>query len=313
VVTVIRLTLPPQAVDSARVAVEKGDFDKAVEHYLQHLARKPQDWNVRLELAAVLATVDRPQALTEFRKIPKESEAFPDACRQIASICFDSQRFLEAEEALLALGDELAKDATAQWMLGELYFRQRRVSTALPYVQRSVELNPDQPRAQFLLAELLDDLGRPAEMIGPLSKVLSQQPEDYPTHLNLAYAYAEAGQPEASRREARWCVSRNPADVNARRFLALAARSLGEHEEALAEVQRALELSGEDVLCRLLEAELLLFDKQAELALQRLQSLLERHPKDRRLIALLVQAATAAGKADEAEQYRQQLQKLSER
>src|SRR6185503_2539463 len=98
-------------------------------------------------------------------------EPYFDACRQIATICFESERFLESEEALLALGSELDKDATAQLMLAEIYFRQNRTPVALTHAQKSAELNPELPRANFLMAELLDDLGRPAEMIPPLKQV----------------------------------------------------------------------------------------------------------------------------------------------
>jgi len=303
---------PPDALLLARQAVEGGAFQVAIEHYLQHLARQPEDWGARCELGLVLSEIDRPQALAEFRKVPPESEAYLDARRQIVALCMSSQRFKEAEEVLLELAEKAPDDFLTQYTLAELYFRQGRAQPALPYAQKSVELDPDHVAAQYLLAEVLDDLGRTAEMIKPLESVVELDLENYGAHLNLAYAYAEAGRPAESRREAEWCLARSPEDINARLFLAEAARDEGHVDEAALEVERALALAPDDLRCRLLEGELLLFQQQAEQALTRLKPLYERHQNDRRVAALLARAAAAAGREAEAAEYRQQVQKLSE-
>ncbi len=311
-VTIYRWLVPPDPLAQARAAVDAAQLDVAVEHYLRHLTTQPNDGNARLELGVLLSAFDRQQALAEFRKIPDDSEAYMEACRQVATICLASERFREAEVALQVLAQRLPDDATVQLLLAELYFRQHRAKVALPHAQRSVELDPTQPRAQFLLAELHDDLGHPAEMIPPLRQILTQTPEDYATHLNLCYAYTEAGQAAEARREAEWCLARNPNDVFARRYRALALRDLGDHQEAMEEIQRALTLAPDDLACRLLEAELLLFDNQSEQAWERLAPLYEQAADNRRLVALLARAAATAGRDEDARKYREQLQKLSE-
>jgi predicted Zn-dependent protease len=58
---------------------------------------------------------------------------------------------------------------------------------------------------------------------------------------------------------------------------------------------------------------LLIFDHQAEQAFQRLQPLVERYPDELRLAALLAQAAAAAGRSEEAEKFRQQVQRIRQR
>jgi tetratricopeptide (TPR) repeat protein len=308
----VRALRPPASLALARSEVETGHFDAAIGHYLEHLSREPDDWGARLELGLVLSQVDRPQALVEFRKVPPDAEGRDEALREIASICLSTERYEEAKEALLELEQRAPDDGATQLALAEIYFRQRDVKAALPHAQKSAELNPDVTRAHSLLAEVLDDLNRPAEMVEPLHRVLELEPEHYAANLNLSYAYAEAGNPGRSRRHAEWCLQRNPSDVNARRFVALALRDQGEPDEALAEVKRALELAPADLELRLLEAELLLFQNKPEQAFTQLKPFGQTHPNDRRVAALLARSAAGAGKPDEAEQYRERVQKLTE-
>ncbi len=313
VATLVRKLMPPAPLQLARESIELGQFDQAIEQYERHLAKYPDDWGVHAELGLVLSEVDRPRALAEFRKVPAESEAYLDARRQIVVICLATERLEEAEQALIDLKERSPEDWWPQLTLAELYFRQRRPGEALPYAQRAAELNPEHEGALFLTSEILDDLQRPGEMIGPLVKLLDLDLENYAAHLNLSYAYSEAGEPERSQEEAQWCLARNENDVNAYRFLAKAQRDLGDAETAMKTIETALTLSPYDLECRLLEAELLIFDRREEDALKNLEPLYERYANDRRLVSLLARAAAASGRTEEAARYRAQAQKLSDR
>ncbi|MBP89099.1 MAG: hypothetical protein CMJ64_20680 [Planctomycetaceae bacterium] len=311
--TLARMLLPPAPLILARESLEVGQFDLAIEHYRRHLAKYPDDWGVHSELGLVLSEVDRPQALAEFRKVPSDSEAYLDARRQIVGICLATERFDAAERTLLELTELAPNDWWPQLTLAELHFRQRRPGAALPYAKRSSELNPEHVAAHYLNAEILDDLQRPAEMIAPLLKVLDLELDNYAAHLNLSYAYSEAGQGERCQEEAEWCLARNPNDIHAYRFLALSLRDQGNREEAMETIQQALTLAPYDLECRLVEGELLLFDRRDEEALKNLEPLYEHYQNDRRLAALLARAAASAGRTEKAERYREQVQKLSGR
>lgn len=300
----------PSPLELATHVIAEGRLPRAVECYLVHLARHPQDWRARLELAAVLEGIDPSQSLVELRKIPPEAEEYPETLRFIARVCLARGRDREAKEALLALEAELPEDAQVQFSLAQIFGRQRQLSLALKHAERSSELDPSQAGPHFLAAELLNDLGRPAAMIRPLLTVLDLQPNNYAGHLNLCYAYSKNGKPAEARREAVWCLTRNAKDVNARRLLATAARDQGRPEEAKAEIKKALELAPEDLNCRLLEAELLLFDRQADKAFERLQPLYQHYPDELRLVSLLAQAAAGAGRSQDAEKFRQEIQRI---
>ena len=312
-VSVVLWLRRPTPLELAEQVVAEGQLPLAVECYLVHLVRHPQDWRARLELAAVLDGIDPPQALVELRKIPADADQYQEALRFIARLCLDRKRDREAKEALLALEACAPDDSWVQVSLAETFYRQRELTLALHHAQRAAELDPSQAGTHFLVAELFDELDRHAAMIPPLRTVLELQPENYAAHLNLCYAYGKTGQPGAVRTEATWCLTRNPKDFQARRWLATAARDEGRTEEAKAEIRKALELAPEDLNCRLLEAELLLFERQAEQAFQRLQPLSKRYPDELRLAALLAQAAAAAGRSADAEKYRQEVQRIRQR
>jgi superkiller protein 3 len=311
--TIIRKMLPPAPLILARESLEVGEFDLAIEHYRRHLAKYPDDWGVRSELGLVLSEVDLPQALTEFRKVPADSEAYLDARRQIVGICLASERFDEAEQTLLEMTELAPEDWWPQLTLAELHFRQRRPGAALPYAEKSSKLNPEHAGGHYLTAEILDDLQRPAEMIDPLLRVLDLELDNYAAHINLSYAYSEAGQAKRCQEEAEWCLARNPNDINAYRFLALSMRDQGNRGEAMETIQQALTLAPYDLECRLVEGELLLFDRREEDALKNLEPLYERYQNDRRLVSLLARAAASSGRTEEAKRYREQVQKLTDR
>jgi tetratricopeptide (TPR) repeat protein len=312
-VSVARWVRRPTLLELGDRAVAAGNGSVAVEYYVAYLVDHPQDWQARGKLAAALRGLDPAQAVGEWRKIPAEAPEYPAAQRRIAEVCLVRQRYAEAKTALLALDAAVPDDWWAQLSLAEVFFRQRDFTLALHHAQRSATLRPEYPRTYFLIAELLDDLGRPAEMVGPLQKVIELVPDDYSAHLNLCYAYAKAGQAANTRKEAQWCLARQPQDVNARRLLATAARDEGHLDEAREELQKALQTAPDDLNCRLLEAEMLLFERKAAEAFQRLQPFYATYSTELRLVELLARAAAASGHPDAAEQYRQQVHALKKR
>ena len=266
---------------------------------------------MRSELGLVLAEIDRPGALAEFRQIPTDADVFVEVQRHFVSICLESERLAEAEEALLKVNEHSPDDWWANITLAELHFRQRRVREALPFAQRANELDPEHAPGYFLTAEILDDLQRPREMVAPLKRAIELELDNYAAHVNLSYAYAEAGDAQGSLEEAKWCLARNPNDVNALRFKAIAERDLGDSQASMTTIKQALTLAPYDLESRLVEAGLLLFERRENEAFENLEPLYEKHSGDRRLAALLARAAAAAGKTQKAQQYREQVQRLS--
>jgi predicted Zn-dependent protease len=275
-------------------------------HELEELV----DREVRPRFLAAARPADRDPL--DARRVA-HADQYKEALRFIARVCLARGRDREAKETLLTLEAGAPDDGWVQFSLAQVFYRQRELALALDHAQRAADLDPSQAGTHFLVAELLDDRNRHADMIAPLRAVLDLDPDNYAAHLNLCYAYGKTGQPDMARKEAAWCLTRNPKDFQARRWLATAARDQGQPEEAKTEIRKALELAPEDLNCRLLEAELLLFDRQADKAFQRLRPLFERYPNELRLAALLAQAAAAAGRSEDAEKFRQEIQRIRKR
>lgn len=172
---------------------------------------------------------------------------------------------------------------------------------ALAVVDQAIADRPDDVAAYLFRAEVLFRLYRSDEMIPSLKRVLEIDPENFEAHANLAYALHYIGELDAARSEAEWCLDRRPEHGDVRRILAEIHRDCGDFERALSEVRRALESAPDDLLARLLEADLLMYQRDFDTAYQRLRPLHELHQAHPRYQAAIVRAARLSGRDDEAD------------
>lgn len=178
---------------------------------------------------------------------------------------------------------------------------------ALQHADKALLRAPESVEALLLRAELLYQLHRADEMIGPLRQVLRQDPARFEAHANLAYALRFAGQLDAAEQEARWCLESQPEFVPALRLLAEVQRDRGQIQDAMASIRQARALAPDDLDSGLLQAELQLYHRDFESAYQTLQPLLAPHTGNHRLLSALSRACQLTGRDREARQYRAQL------
>jgi len=144
-------------------------------------------------------------------------------------------------------------------------------------------------------------------MIPWLKRAIKLEPERFEAHANLAFALRYAGRLDDAEREVRWCLQRKPRFVPALRIQAEIHRDRGNLQQAADELQRALAIDPRDLDSGLLQANLLLYERKYEAAYGRLVPLLQRHRRNRRVLAALERAARMTGRADEAARYRDRL------
>jgi tetratricopeptide (TPR) repeat protein len=299
-------------LEHAQQALAAGQTIAAQKGFLNHLRVHPRDWAVRIQLAELLKSGLPDEALQQLRLVPPDAPEFLTAARHIAEICLTTEHDLLAEPSLLALLEVAPEDHGVRLSLAEMYHRTRRPKLALPHAVKASQLRSDRVETLLLLAEIHDDLSRPMDMIAPLQRALEIQPDLFAAHLNLCYALTWVGRWDEARVEARWALERDPRNAAAHRFLALCARGDGDHDIARGEIRESLRLNPDDVESRIVEAELLLFDRQAGEAYERLWPLREKRPSDRRILSLLARAASASGKHDEARTLTQEVSRLAE-
>ena len=304
--------LPTSPLERAQRALATGRLAVARREFLEHLRTHPRDWAIHIQLAELLKSTSAEEALKQLRLVPPDAPEFVTATRHIAHIYLSTSRDVDAEPSLLVLLDAEPEDHGVQLSLAELYHRTRRPKLALPRAVKASQLRPDRAETYLLLAEIHDDLLRPMDMVGPLRRALVIQPDLFAAHLNLCYALTWTGRWDEARVEARWILERDPQNAAAHRFLALCARGDGDRDTAWSEIRESLRLSPDDFDSRIIEAELLLFDRQANEAYERLRPLREKRPTDCRILGLLSRAASASGKRDEARSLAQEMSRLAE-
>lgn len=296
----------------AAAALDRGDQAAAITALRKHLEVAPQSSQTRLQLAMLLRESQPVEALDILGEIPATDPNRIAAVQQMAILQIVTGQAAEAERSLKEVLAAEPKNFGAQLSLAELYFQGRSFEAALPHALEARQLQPERAQTCLLLADIYDELHDPAAMIEPLEAALKIDPDFYEAHLNLAYASLETGALDAAQEHAKWCVDRNAGDIAAVRMLASVARDQGRLETARSYLSRALALAPNDVDSRILEADLLLYERKPEAAYDRLKLIFPKNRETVRYLGALARAAASAGKREESQALHQSIEKLLE-
>ena len=255
------------ATAAARRLALHGDVEQACERLRERLDSAPNDDDARFLLAALLVESEPVLALQELVLIRRDFERVMDVDRLVRPIIERLERDGTAVEALKRLSARFPDNVVLLEMLTQVLIRSGQGREAIAHAERIVELVPDNAAALLLLADAYDSAGRRTYMIEPLKQVLQLSPDSYIAHANLAYAQRFANELDAAEANARWCLERQPEDVAVRMQLAKTLRDKGAHAEALDECRRVASIDPSDETRPLLEADLLLYQRDFDGAL----------------------------------------------
>ncbi|MBI1347175.1 tetratricopeptide repeat protein [bacterium] len=300
----------PNYLEEARAAQMRGDTVAAISAMKSQLAIAPESSKTRLQLASLLRESDPDEALAVLRVIPESDANWTAALQETAIIHMLSGQTDEASAALEALVAVEPEHFGAQLSLAELYFNNHDPKKALPHAQVAAKLEPNRAQTFLLIADIHDVLQNYAMMIEPLQIAVDIDPDFYAAHLNLAYAHHRIGQLAEATTQAEWCLKKNSREVAALRILASVARSEGRFDDAEKWLAQALKVRPEDLDCRILEADLLLYQRQPQAAYERLKELYDSHSTTVRYLGALSRSAAAAGERDEARKLYQSVEEL---
>lgn len=301
---------PPNHLEEALAAQKRGDTKAAISALKAQLASTPESTSTRLRLAAVLRESHTDEALAVLRLIPESDPRWIEAQQETAIIHLLSGHSDEAAAALEKILSAEPDHFGAQLSLAELHFNHHDPKKALPHAQAAARLQPNRAQTFLLIADIHDELQAYAAMVEPLQAALAIDPDLYAARLNLAYAHHRIGQLAEAAEQARWCLNKNRNEIAALRILASVARSEGRFEEAETWLRQALKLQPDDLDCRILEADLLLYRRQPRAAYERLHELYDAHRTTVRFLGALARSAAAAGERDEARQLYQSVDEL---
>ena len=298
------------SLTEAREYAMTGEHQLARNAYLKHLAARPGDHPARFEFGEFLKPIDSTAALVEFQQVPVETPEYLPSRRHIAHISILQGDDATAEVELERLIEFLPDDLAITLSLAELYFRTKQFRKALPLAKHVIDLAPQRPESHLLLAEILDGLGRTPEMIPPLQQSLRLNEHDYRVHSLLAFALHHSARLDEAEEHVQWCLRQRSNDAFIWRIMASISRDRGERTQALAQIRRAIQLRPDDVSCRLLKADLLLYDRLADDAWETLAPLQKTQSHNRDFLGSLARAAAMSGRLDEARACQEMLESL---
>jgi len=162
---------------------------------------------------------------------------------------------------------------------------------------------PDSIAIYLLQSELLFRLHRTDEMLSPLETVLQLDPDHFEAHANLAFALRFCGMLDEADQHVQWCLERQPDFLPVRRIQAEILRDRGDAESALRSVRELLLAAPRDLDCHLLQAELLMYGREFELAYQKLLPLDDQFRPDHRFASTMAQLCRITGRTEKALEY----------
>lgn len=184
------------------IAVEDGRYNEAIP-MLQHvLADSPTITAAQLQLGIALARTKRySEAIPALKKAV---ELVPDAVQakyELGLALFETGAWNESAPYFEAVAQKRPKWVDAQYSLASVYARIKRVPEAVDLLNKVLEMSPDHFRANLLLGRIMFLQGDPASAVPRLEKAVQVAPKSGEAHSFLAEAYAQAGRDTDAARE----------------------------------------------------------------------------------------------------------------
>jgi tetratricopeptide (TPR) repeat protein len=218
------------------------DFDEEFDDYLRQRFASP--------LAALVELGEQPGDGAGVADLEDWVRAHPGdflGRMRLGSLLLRDRRFDDAEahfREALRMFPEYGEADSPYWFLAQIHRERGETERAAAALARLNSLSESNYRALVLEADLLEELGRPAEGAVALTKAVQVWPYELELHERLATLSTSVGNHEDAVRERSAVVALAPADrANALYLLAVAQRDAGDAAAARRSVLRALEIA----------------------------------------------------------------------
>jgi len=192
---------------------------------------------------------------------PHEAQAF-----------FDAGDFEQSRAAALRALEASPDDANLLRLAGRASSELGR-DDAVEYLQRAVELEPENPDGYRELAEAFLFQNRLSDAMAAIQQAIELRPDDVSGLIDLGYSALAAGRTAEAIDYLNQAVERDPGSVAARRTLVDVHRAAGRNEDALKAAENLLQLQPDDVLTTIDAAELNLALGRSDAAVSEYQRL----------------------------------------
>ena len=241
----------------AQAAMDRKDYEAAVQSYQEFLAKKPDDATVHYDLGYAYTALGKPKdAKAEYEK----------------AISLDPQMASAYQNLGLTL---LTTDPAA----------------AVAPLQKASELLPEDARTKFLLGSALELSGQPSPAIEQYQAAEKKGSNDFDIHFALGRALLSSNQASAAELEFRAALTLKSDSAAARLGMAKSLVAQKKQEEAAAEYSTYLAAQPNDVLARLERAAMLVELRKYDEALAELDRAATAGPESLRALKLRTQIA----------------------
>jgi tetratricopeptide (TPR) repeat protein len=274
----------------AQAAMDRKDYEAAVQAYQEYLAKKPDDATIHYDLGYAYTAVQKAtEAKTEYEKAisldPKMAAAYQNL--GLTLLATDPP----ASVAPLQKAAELLPgDARAKWLLGTALEKNGKLELAIDQFEAARKLDDKDSDIRTSLGHALLSAGRPSEAESIYREALSSHPEGAAlgqAHIGLAQALIAQKKIEEATTELTAYLKGRPDDANVRLELAAELAELGKNDEALAELDRATASAPENLRALKLRVQIASQRKHYDDAIPPLQKAIALAPQDVDLVAQL--------------------------
>ena len=224
-----------------------GRGSEAVESFRKVVALQPDSAEAYLNLGiALVDQYDRTGGFKEFQEAARLAPQSPAVHYNVGRFYFETAKY---EEARKELEEALRLDPTyapALYFLALAAKQDNDLPRSTELFEKLLELQPQNPDAQFLLGQNLEHQGKSAEAVAHWKLALQADPNYSQALYNLARALKKTNDPEAQKYQDRYDQLQKDQQISDRvqqlGNFALAASNAQNWPQAFAQIQEAIQL-----------------------------------------------------------------------
>jgi tetratricopeptide (TPR) repeat protein len=288
-----RIAQDPEAValndllTRAQAAMERKDYEAAVQAYQQYLAKKPEDATVHYDLGYAYTALQKSvDAKAEYEKAisldPKMASAY-----QNLGLTLLATDPAAAVAPLQRASELLPEDARAKFLLGSALELSGKVTPAIEQYQAAQKLGENDFDIHFAMGRALLSSNQAPAAEAEFRTAIALQTDSPAAHLGLAKSLVAQKKSEAAAAEYSAYLAAQPNDNSARLERAAALVDVGKFDDALAELDRAASAGPESLRALKLRSQIAFQTKHYDAALLALQKAIALAPRDPDLAAQL--------------------------
>lgn len=264
----------------ASIYAHQQHFQEAAAEYTSVMRLDPNDNEALVaKISALIDARDYTDALDSAKEYTHREPADLKGELLLGTVYSELGEYGRAEEELARAAAGMPKYAPAQYEIGRALARDQKPAQALPYLEKSIALDPSNTSAQYQLVHVLRALGdreRSQKMLEMFNKTNGQYSA---AQTNQANEYLHSGQPAKAVEVYRQILETNEQDAGTEYNLALALAALQDREGERKALEKAISLDSNMAAAKLELGRVDLAAGNIESAKQWLDAALETDPQ----------------------------------